>query len=216
MFESRRAHHPDQVRCLEFISYNYTHGIIIVGANRLLGMMSMREGFSLIELLVVVAIIAILAALAIPAYLQYRDKLYVVEAINVLRGLAEQIEKDYAKGITVGSTYSYNGLTITANGTQAVTTQYGPAVYSLEVWGNGEFPSNQFLIGVRINNLKTLPASVGYAPGVQGDEVLMRGTENNGVFSVLCGRWEVSWMYNIPLNYLPPGCSCQNLSSNTC
>ena len=50
-----------------------------------------KQGFSLIELLVVVAIIGIIAAVAIPAYQRYQER----AQINVVQGTINQIKKAF-------------------------------------------------------------------------------------------------------------------------
>ena len=57
-----------------------------------------QQGFTLIELMIVVAIIGILAAVAIPAYQDYTAKAQAAEAFTLLDGLktpiAEQMTQD--------------------------------------------------------------------------------------------------------------------------
>jgi len=63
-------------------------------------MKKIQQGFTLIELMIVVAIIGILAAIAIPAYQDYTSRAKVTEGINVA-GAAKNAVSEYK--ISVGS-----------------------------------------------------------------------------------------------------------------
>ncbi|MGL5343832.1 MAG: pilin [Plesiomonas sp.] len=55
-------------------------------------MNKMKQGFTLIELMIVVAIVAILAAIALPAYQSYTKKAKFTEVINATAGVKQQVE----------------------------------------------------------------------------------------------------------------------------
>ncbi len=57
--------------------------------------MHKQQGFTLIELMIVVAIIAILAAIAIPAYQDYTARAQASEAVTLLGGMKTPIVEYY-------------------------------------------------------------------------------------------------------------------------
>jgi type IV pilus assembly protein PilA len=91
-----------------------------------------QQGFTLIELMIVVAIIGILAAVAIPAYQDYTAKAQASEAMTLLGGLKTPISESIslsglASGCTAPGTVVTKGkyvasVTIAPSGTVCVAT----------------------------------------------------------------------------------------------
>lgn len=66
-------------------------------------MKKVQQGFTLIELMIVVAIIGILAAIALPAYQDYTARSQFSEAVNLAGGLKTVVADVYAdKGTLMG------------------------------------------------------------------------------------------------------------------
>jgi len=66
-------------------------------------MKKLQQGFTLIELMIVVAIIGILAAIAVPAYQDYTIRSRVSEAASLSGAVKTAIDVAYSEGYALGS-----------------------------------------------------------------------------------------------------------------
>jgi type IV pilus assembly protein PilA len=93
-------------------------------------MKKVQQGFTLIELMIVVAIIGILAAIAIPAYQDYTIRAQVSEGINLASGAKAAIAEYF---MDTGALPSSN----TAAGLEASSNIVGNYVSDVDVGANG-------------------------------------------------------------------------------
>jgi type IV pilus assembly protein PilA len=147
----------------------------------------LQQGFTLIELMIVVAIIGILAAIAIPAYQNYVIRAQVSEGFSLADGLK-----------TPAMEYFSNTGNWPANGTGDILTT--PASYA------GNYVSGITLatvtggvgkITVAYNNAKTNSA-------IKSDVLVLSAVNNNGSIAFTCGT---SAGTTIPSQYRPASCN---------
>lgn len=90
-------------------------------------MKTLQQGFTLIELMIVVAIIGVLAAVAIPAYSDYTARSQVSEAFTLLDGMKTTLVENY----TVNGSWDVNVISavlLTGKYVSAITDP-NPTVY---------------------------------------------------------------------------------------
>ena len=92
-----------------------------------------QQGFTLIELMIVVAIVGILAAVAIPAYSDYTNRAKVTEGIS----LASSAKTTISENLADQRDGADSGLTFATGSTTSLAIPASDAVDSVEVDGSG-------------------------------------------------------------------------------
>ena len=137
-----------------------------------------QQGFTLIELMIVVAIIGILAALAIPMYLDYTTRSQIAEGLNVAGG---------AK-VAVTEYYQDRGVFPTNN-----------AEAGLDAAGN---ITGKYVASVSVNGaVITIQYGNDAHPFITGQTVTLTATDNLGSVGWACASGGV-----IQAKHLPSAC----------
>ena len=101
-------------------------------------MKSLQQGFTLIELMIVIAIIGILAAIAIPAYQNYTIRAQVSEGLSLAGGIETAFDECYANhGTAAGAcaTLPDLGINSAISGTYVSSMSYADGVITATYGG---------------------------------------------------------------------------------
>lgn len=96
-----------------------------------------QQGFTLIELMIVVAIIGILAAIAIPAYQDYTARAQASEAVTLLSGLKTPIAEYYASEGSVPSLDDLGSVVEAGKYVDTITVDTSAATYTAPFKASG-------------------------------------------------------------------------------
>ncbi len=143
-------------------------------------MRKMQQGFTLIELMIVVAIIGILAAIAIPAYQDYTARAQMSEAMTLMGGAKTAYAEYRMQNGSAPTSNTVAGLALAAS----ITGKY---VASVDVAGTGG--------GI----VATMKAAGSVAPPIGGATLTMTPTFPGGAVKWTCSS-------SAAAKYVPSAC----------
>ena len=146
---------------------------------------SAQQGFTLIELMIVIAIIGILAAIALPAYQDYTVRAKMSEPIAALSEAKSAYTEYFA---------ATGGLPLTQALSGIGTTRYGDYVNLITVTANSEVIT------------ATVPGGIIPGTGTTPQTIVLSGTSQvDGTIIWVCGKGAGTGA-NVPAKYLPSTC----------
>ena len=139
-----------------------------------------QQGFTLIELMIVVAIIGILAAIAIPAYNDYTTRAKVSEAAGLMDGLKTEMHNYF--------------------GDQG---SWPDSIANFQVFAGPQVLSGRYVTSITVTAAGVMTATFSSTSGaVAGDVLTFNYSSAGGVPKHVCGGTGT----NVPSKYLPKAC----------
>lgn len=156
------------------------------------------NGFSLIELMVVIAIVGVLAAVAVPSYQSYIYRVNLNERFQDLNMIADQARMNFSiNGSLPSSVQFMNGQEIPNGGWHYINTDDFIAVAYSIVGADG--------LGVLIEGIVNLnPTQNSIHMGLRFD---------GDVIEQVCGTWDAVNTQSVPLVDLPVNCTCSEVNN---
>lgn len=142
-----------------------------------------QQGFTLIELMIVIAIVGILAAIALPAYQDYTIRARMAEPLAIAAEAKTTMSEFYASNGRLPTLQASLGLAELNNNSYAVTTEY-------------QFADPNITFKIQLGTKQALG-------GMKGGTVRLKGLvdQNTGTISWTCGPLDPS-----KVKYLPASC----------
>jgi type IV pilus assembly protein PilA len=122
-------------------------------------MKRVQQGFTLIELMIVVAIVGILAAIALPAYQDYTIRAQVTEALVLTDGVKSAVGDYYANKGDFPTTNALAGVSDSINGKYVSTVTVGTSGAITALFGGSSV--NSLISGSTVTLTPTASSSTG-------------------------------------------------------
>lgn len=181
-------------------------------------MKSSDNGFSLIELMVVIAIVAIISTVALPIYRQYAVRAKVSRSFEVMANILQISELQYAKTGTANAVTLWAGQNVNQNGWALLNNAasiFSLDFFSSDYWAQpAGYKKGDVFLEAALSGLDGIPGYVapGPAPYATGTYavIAMAMKEVNGIMVRKCGARDGN-TYNVPMQYLPAACNCASI-----
>jgi prepilin-type N-terminal cleavage/methylation domain-containing protein len=180
------------------------------------GILTKKNAFSLIELMVVIAIVGVLAAISVSAYKQYILKVEVTKSISIISNVLNIAMDNYQKSSTFDVPVFFNGIDVNQNGWAYFPVQnifsleyFCPAHYNIPGFTPGDIFIDAALLGLDGIPGYIAPSGVAYSTG-KYSIVSIAARDINGVMEIKCGPRDGT-SDSIPLEFMPSGCSCADV-----